>query len=114
MHIKETIVGDVAVLELNGRLWGGTDGEDELSEKLRSLQSEGFKKVVLDMGKVTLMNSSGLGSLIAGMKRLREDKGDMKLANLSERVGSLLSITKLIQVFETFDTSEEAVQSFGK
>lgn len=113
MQIKETIVGDVAVLELSGKLWGGTDGDD-LTEKLLSLKADGFKKVVFDMGNVSLMNSSGLGSLIAGLKRLREDGGDLKLANLNERIGTLLSITKLIQVFETFESSEEAVQSFGK
>ena len=88
-----------------------SEGES-LSETLSELKAKGRRKVVIDMAGISLMNSSGLGSLIAGMKSLREVEGDMKLANANERIQTILKITKLNKIFKTYESKDEAISSF--
>lgn len=107
MAMKERKVGGVAVFELSGNLLG--DDADKFQGRLHSLKSEGTKIVVLDMGGVHLMNSSGVGMIIAGMKTLREVDGDLKLARLPERPYSILAVSRLLPVFDVFKTVDEAV-----
>lgn len=113
MRMKERIEGDVAVLELSGNLMGG--GEvDQFQERLHGLKGDGFNKVVLDLGGVNLISSAGVGMLIAGAKTLREAGGDLKLANLTERVYNILVvITQLGSVFNIFETADRAAASFS-
>ena len=112
MEIIESEDGEVTVIEISGRLWGEPEGES-LSETLSDLKGKGCSKIVIDMEGISLMNSSGLGSLIAGMKSFREIGGDMKLANANERIQTILKITKLNQVFKTYDNRDEAISSFS-
>jgi len=111
MAIKETIRGDVAVLNLRGKLMGGPDST-ALHDKVHGLIADGIKQVVIDLGKVKWMNSSGLGALMAALTTLRNAGGDLKLANVTKKIESLLLITKLITVFETYETADRAVVSF--
>ncbi len=111
MTLKEKEQGGVVVLELAGKIMGGPDAT-LLNEKLHELIDNGKIKVIADLGKVNWMNSSGLGILIGGLTTMRNNQGDLKLANVTERIQSLLIITKLITVFETFNSVDEAVESF--
>jgi len=111
MTLKEKEINDVVVLELSGKVMGGPDA-NVLSDKLHQLVDQNKTKVVADLSKVSWMNSSGLGILIGGLTTMRNHNGDLKLANVTERIKSLLIITKLITIFETFDSVQDAVASF--
>jgi anti-sigma B factor antagonist len=101
----------VAVLEPKGKIMGGPDATI-LHDKLHEFMQNGIKKVVIDMSQVEWMNSTGLGILISGLTTLRNNQGELKLANVTGKIQSLLTITKLISVFEAFDSVEEAIKSF--
>lgn len=107
--IKEQ--GDVTVIQLNGNVMGGPDATS-LNEELHKLVGAGKKKVVVDLGDVKFMNSSGLGMLIRALTTMRNAGGDMKLARASEKIESLLMVTKLITVFDHYEKVEEASRAF--
>jgi anti-sigma B factor antagonist len=111
MAIKEKIQGDVAVLTLSGKLMGGPETM-EVHEKVKELVGKNIKKIVVDLGKVKWMNSSGLGALMGSMTTTKSAGGELKLTNVTDKVQSLFMITKLITIFETFDSVEEAIASF--
>ncbi len=111
MKMKQTEQDNIIILELSGKIMGGPDAA-LLNEELYGLIEEGKTKVVADLSKVDWMNSSGLGILIGGLTTMRNNGGNLKLVNITERIKSLLMITKLLNVFETFDSVDEAVASF--
>jgi len=111
MNIKEKMQGDVAIVALKGNLMGEPDTTD-VREKIYSLLQDDVKKIILDLGKVKWINSSGLGSLIAALTSVKNKGGDMRLANITEKVESVFMITQLIKVFKTYETVERAVASF--
>jgi anti-sigma B factor antagonist len=111
MTIKEKMNGPVAVLILKGNLMGEPDTEN-LRDKIYSLLQEGFTKVVVDMKGVRWISSSGLGTLIAILTSVRSKSGDLRLANITEKVESLFAITQLVKVFKTYETVDRAVASF--
>ncbi len=113
MTLKEKETNGVVILELAGKVMGGPDA-NILTEKLHELVDQKTTNVVADLSKVDWMNSTGLGILIGGLTTMRNNKGDLKLVNVTERIKSLLVITKLITIFETFDSIDEAVTSFKK
>ena len=113
MATKETIRDDVAILHLRGKLMGGPDST-ALHDKVHGLIADGIKQVVIDLGKVKWMNSSGLGDLMASLTTLRNAGGDLKLAKVGKKIESLLLITKLITVFEIYDSVDRAAASFRK
>ena len=102
---------NAVVIALSGNVMGGPDGS-KLHETLHELREQGKKNVVVDLRKVRFMNSSGLGMLISGLTTMRNGGGDLRLANVIDRIQSLLVITKLITVFKHYDSVEEAVQSY--
>ena len=112
MQIKEQMQGDIAIINLKGKLMGGPETQ-AIHEKVKELVENGIKKVVIDLGKVKWMNSSGLGALMGAMTTLRNAQGDLKLANVTDKVQSLFMITKLITIFETYNSVDEAVKSFS-
>jgi anti-sigma B factor antagonist len=111
MKIKEKMQGDVAILIISGNMMGGPE-TSSLHNKVKSLMVDGVKKIVIDLGKVKWMNSSGLGVLMSCWGSLRKEDGNLKLANVSEKIDSLLMITQLIQFFETYETVERALASY--
>ena len=113
MTVKEQEIGEVVVLELSGKIMGGPDAS-LLNDKLHELIDKKKTKVIADLNKVNWMNSSGLGILIGGLTTMRNNGGDLKLANVTDRIQSLLMITKLLTVFETHDSLDKAVASFKK
>jgi anti-sigma B factor antagonist len=110
MKIKEKIESHVAVLTLSGKMMGGPE-TTALHDHIRGLINDGIIKVVIDLGEVKWMNSSGMGVLMACMTTLSNANGKLVLARVSEKVNSLLIITQLIKVFDTFETVERARSS---
>jgi anti-sigma B factor antagonist len=102
---------NAVVIALKGNVMGGPDGS-KLHDTLHELREQGKKHVVVDLSKVKFMNSSGLGMLISGLSTMRNSGGDLRLANVADRIQSLLVITKLITVFKHFDSVDEAVKSY--
>jgi anti-sigma B factor antagonist len=100
------------VIEFKGNVMGGPDAV-KLNEKLHELIEKERTNVVADLGKVKFMNSSGLGMLIGGLTTMRKAGGDLRIANATDKIESLLVVTKLITVFKHFKSLEEAVQSYG-
>jgi anti-sigma B factor antagonist len=111
MQIEERAVGDVVVLDLKGRVTLG-DGDELLKDKVNSLVNRGFKKIVLNLAEVPYVDSAGLGEIVRTYTTVSRQGGSLKLLNLTKRISDLLSITKLLTVFETFDTESEAIKSF--
>lgn len=111
MKFKSKELKGVSVIELNGNVMGGPDAT-ELNEELHKLVQIGKTKVVVDLGDVKFMNSSGLGMLIRALTTMRNAGGDMKLARASEKIESLLIVTKLITVFDHHETVAKAVDAF--
>ena len=111
MTLTTTTRGDVTVISLSGNLMGGPDAS-ALNTKLHELVDGGARRVVVDLGGVQFMNSSGLGLLIGGATTLRTAGGSLKIAAASEKILTLIKITKLGSVFETHPTVEAAVASF--
>ncbi|PIP79508.1 MAG: anti-anti-sigma factor [Ignavibacteria bacterium CG22_combo_CG10-13_8_21_14_all_37_15] len=100
------------VLELKGEITI-TAKDAEFGETLLKLISEGKKNIIIDLKETGFVNSSGLGMLIAGYTTVKNAGGDLKLANATEKIESLLVITKLTSVFSNYGSVEEAVKSFG-
>ncbi len=112
MELTRRQIGNVLVLSFAEpvSLEGGTSAQ--LKERIRSVITEERKRLVVDLGNVTFIDSSGLGALISALKVLRANGGDLKLANVSEPVRSILEITRLLRVFETYPTAESALESW--
>src|SRR5262245_27539340 len=110
MQIVERINGDVSVLDINGRITLG-EGDEQLREKVSSLVGQGKKKIVLNLADVPYIDSAGLGEIVRTYTTVGRQGGSLKLLNLTKRISDLLSITKLLTVFETFDSETEAVRS---
>ncbi len=113
MKLAQKEVDDVVILELSGKIMGGPDATI-LNDHLHELIESDRKNVVADLSQVSWMNSSGLGILISALTTIRNAGGDLKLANMTDRIKSLLVITKLLNVFDTYDSIEEAVASYSK
>lgn len=101
------------VLQFKGNVMGGPDAVT-LNEKLHELIEDDKTNIVADLGKVKFMNSSGLGMLIGGLTTMRKAGGDLRIANATDKIESLLIITKLITVFKHFKSLDEAVESYSK
>lgn len=111
MKVKEKMEGDVAVLTVSGNMMGGPD-TSVLHDKVKSLIGDGFTGVVIDIKGVKWMNSSGLGILMACMSSLQQAGGRLKLASVTEKVKSILMITKLIEIFDTYESADLAIRAF--
>lgn len=112
LNITEDKIGDVLILDLEGRIKLG-EGSINLHETLRRCVERGEKKILLNLQKVTSIDSSGLGELVAGYATLEKNNGELKLMHLTDRVAELMSITKLLTVFDVFDDETEATRSFN-
>jgi anti-sigma B factor antagonist len=111
MKIVERHVGDVVILDLHGKILIG-EGEDALRDAVTRLVDSGKKKILLNLAEVPYVDSAGLGEIVRCYTTVSRQKGSLKLINLTKKIKDLLSITKLLTVFETYDSEEEAVKSF--
>lgn len=112
MQIEERQFGDVVVLDLKGRVMLG-EGDELLKDKVNALLNQGQKKIVLNLAEVPYIDSAGLGEIVRTFTTVSRQGGSLKLLNLTKRITDLLSITKLLTVFDTFDSENDAVNSFS-
>ena len=111
MEIVERTVNDVTVLDLKGKMTLG-EGDELLKDKINSLLAAGKKKLLLNLESVPYIDSAGLGEVVRTYTTVSRQGGSLKLLNLTKRIEDLLSITKLLTVFDTFDSEAEAVNSY--
>ena len=112
MQIEERSAGDVTVLDLKGKMTLG-EGAELLKDKINSLIQQGRRKVVLNLEDVPYIDSAGLGEIVRTYTTISRQGGSLKLLNLTKRISDLLSITKLLTVFDTYDSEADAVRSFS-
>jgi anti-sigma B factor antagonist len=112
MKITERIVDTITLLDLGGRLTIG-EGAQLLKDKNESLVFQGRNRVIVNLAAVPYIDSGGLGQLVACYTTLAKAGGRLTLVNVGTRNHDLLSITKLLSVFETFDTEQEAIASYA-
>jgi anti-sigma B factor antagonist len=111
MVINQEMSGNIAVLKLNGSFALG-DGNGTLKDKVQSLVFQGHKQIALDLGGLSYMDSAGLGELVSIHSTVSRAGGQVKVFNLTKRVSDLLTITKLLTVFDVYDSPREAMASF--
>jgi anti-sigma B factor antagonist len=112
MVLEEEMVGQVVVLKLSGTMTLGA-GDGLLRDKVRSVVQQGYKQIVLNLGGLSYMDSAGLGELVSAYATVNRAGGQVKVFNLTKRVSDLLTITKVLSVFDVFDSKQDALQSFG-
>ena len=113
LNITQRRVVGVVILDLDGKIALGETNRS-LHESLKGLAESDEKNVLVNLAKVTAIDSSGLGELVAGFASLERSGGSMKLLNLPERITEIMTITKLLTVFDIFENEADAVASFGK
>ena len=111
MEISERNDGKVTILSLTGKVTLG-EGDVLLKDKLHSLLNQGRKDVLLNLADVNYVDSAGLGAIVSAYTTVTRAGGSLKLANITKKLQDLLSITKLLTVFETFDSEDEALRSY--
>jgi anti-sigma B factor antagonist len=102
---------DITIISLAGKIMGGPEAT-EINEKFNQLIDEKKLKVVINLSEVEWMNSSGLGILIGAVSLYKNNDGQLRIINVSDRIQNLLKITKLAGIFETSNSLEEAISSF--
>ena len=111
MKISDIVKDDKVVIALEGKVMGGPDATT-FHGKLHEFIDAGKKKIVIDLGKVEWMSSVGLGMLISAMTTLKNSEGELKLANVTKSIESLLTITRLVTIFKAYDSVDEALAAF--
>lgn len=104
-------VGDVSVVDVAGRITLG-EGSSAMRDTLRDMVSKNQKKILLNLGEVSYIDSSGIGELVSGFTTVTNSGGQLKLLNLNKRVKDLLQITKLYTVFDVHEDEAAAIRSF--
>jgi anti-sigma B factor antagonist len=113
MKIEERAVDGVTILDLQGKMLIG-EGDELLREKINQLVENGTEKIILNLAEVPYVDSAGLGEIVRCYTTVSRKNGKLKLLHLTKRIHDLLSITKLLTVFETYDNEQDAVKSFKK
>lgn len=112
MQIAERSAGSVKVLDLSGQITF-TQGDQLFKDKIHSLVNQGHKNILVNMANVTHVDSAGLGELVSAYTTVAKAGGSMKLIGLTSRLHDLLAITKLLTVFDTFDSEQDALKQFN-
>lgn len=112
MEIQERVANDVMILDLKGELILG-EGDQRLRDKINSVLHQGHKLLLLNLEEVPYIDSAGLGEIVRTYATVNRQGGRLKLLHLGKRIRDLMSITKLLTVFEAFENESEAVKSFS-
>lgn len=112
MQIDERTVGEVVVIDLKGNIVLNA-GDEDLRDKVNSLIQQKKLNILVNLGGVPYMDSAGLGELVRAFATVKRNGGSLKLVNLTKRITDLLTITKLLMVFDTFESEAEALASFA-
>jgi anti-sigma B factor antagonist len=112
LNITERQAGDVTILDMDGKVTIG-EGSVALRTTIRRILGEGKKNILLNLGGVGYVDSSGIGELVSSYSAVKKEDGTLKLLNLTQKIQDLLAITKLLTVFDTFDDEGEALASYN-
>jgi anti-sigma B factor antagonist len=110
--ISERQAGDITILDLDGKVTIG-EGSVALRSAIRRVLGEGKTKLILNLGRVGYIDSSGIGELVSSFTAVNKEGGTLKLLNLTEKIQDLLAITKLLTVFDVYEDESEALASFN-
>jgi anti-sigma B factor antagonist len=111
MKIVEETKGEISIIHLEGKVMGGPDAT-MFHGKLHEIVNAGKKKVIIDLSGVEWMSSVGLGMLISALTTVKNNQGELRLAGVTKSIQSLLTITRLVTIFQTFDSVADAIKSF--
>ena len=112
LNINERQAGDVTVLDMSGKITIG-EGSVALRTAIRRLLEEGKKRILLNLAGVSYVDSSGIGELVSSYTAIgKEEGGQLKLLNLTQKIRDLLTITKLLTVFDVYENEAEALNSY--
>ncbi|MET0753452.1 MAG: STAS domain-containing protein [Pyrinomonadaceae bacterium] len=111
LNISERQAGDITILDLDGKVTIG-EGSVALRSAIRRLLGEGKNKILLNLGSVGYVDSSGIGELVSSFTAVSKEEGTLKLLNLTQKIQDLLAITKLLTVFDVFDNEGDALSSY--
>ncbi|MGI8786486.1 MAG: STAS domain-containing protein [Pyrinomonadaceae bacterium] len=112
LNITERQAGDVTILDMSGKVTIG-EGSVALRTTIRRLLGEGKKKILLNLANVGYVDSSGIGELVSSYTAVNKEGGSLKLLSLTQKIQDLLAITKLLTVFDVYDSESEALGSFN-
>ncbi len=113
MKFTSRPVGGITVLDLSGKITLG-EGSVTLRDAVRDTLATGSTKILLNLGDVNYIDSSGIGEMVSALTAVKNAGGDMKLLNLTKKVKDLLQITKLYTVFDIYDDEASAIAAFSK
>ena len=111
LNLTERQAGDVTILDMSGKVTLG-EGSVALRTTVRRLLGDGKKKILLNLGGVGYIDSSGIGELVSSFTAVNKEDGTLKLLNLTQKIQDLLAITKLLTVFDVYDSESDALSSF--
>ena len=111
LNINERQAGDVTVLDMSGKITIG-EGSVALRTAIRRVLEEGKRRILLNLGGVSYIDSSGIGELVSSYTAINKEEGQLKLLNLTQKLQDLLAITKLLTVFDVYESEAEALNSF--
>ncbi len=113
LEIKEREVNGVIVLDLKGKITIG-EGDRQLREKITSLLEQGKKKIILNMARVSYLDSSGTGEVVSLLMKVKKAGGELKLLSLSQKIKDIFQIAQLLSIFDYYTDEDEAVKAFGE
>jgi anti-sigma B factor antagonist len=113
MQLEQRIAGNVAIITVTGDITLNKGGDVLLKDKVQSLIQQGSKNIVIDLGGVSYVDSAGLGELVHAYATTKNKGGSLKLLNVTKKLRDLLVVTKLLTVFDTYDTESAALSSFN-
>ena len=110
---RTELSGKIAIIDIKGSLVGDGD-TDIFRSSVQDFVEQGNKCLVINLGKMNYMNSSGIGAIISAYTSYTKNGGVVKLAGISNNVANLLAVTKLIDIFDVYETVDEAIDNFVK
>jgi anti-sigma B factor antagonist len=113
MELEQRVVGDVVIVKVTGDITLDHGGDVVLKDKIQSLLLQGYRNLLLDLGGVPYVDSAGLGEVVQAYLNTKNRGGSLRLIRVTKRIRNLLVVTKLLTVFETYDSDNEALASFG-
>lgn len=111
MKVKTEIKGDAVIFHLSGKIMGGEDST-RFHGQIHEQTDAGKKKIVIALGEVEWMNSSGIGMLISILTTVKNNKGELRIANTPKKVQNLINIVQIERILKSYDTVEDALKSF--
>jgi anti-sigma B factor antagonist len=113
MQVEQRVAGSVAIITVTGDITLNKGGDVLLKDKVQSLLQQGQKNLLIDLGGVSYVDSAGLGELVQAYATTNNRGGALKLVNVTKRLKDLLVVTKLLTVFDTYESEADALASFG-